>query len=450
MSSRLKSWIMLILVLLVLPGSPPGAQEWELAAEIPEAQYTYDLMTTPGAVYLVLADSLENALGLYRYDCSDGELEFVGCPAEPLYGVHVAGENEEHIWLGSKDAGILWYSSDSGDNWIPRQGVDDAPMYAVAGSKEGDQLYVSAKFHLCFQTSRDFGGTWYSYGMCNPAVTSGTRCLEVDAFDRNRAYAYASFSPTWSTRLHETTDGGRTWNEEWGAVQDPCGAGLYPSPFQSGDLGFVDSSGEVTFRSDGEWGYLEDTALGVVYGLAQPVWDAGAWWIAGVGLDDRIHVGRNDGGGWVEWSQGLAVVDFGEDGYSLYSARMWADLESGDVFISLPGEGLWVYRNPTASAPTVTNFGQGPWALGYPNPAPGEVTLILGDIPASNYELTVYDVRGRRVAGLFEGSLEGRSVWRWDGRDGAGQEVSSGLYILALTDGSGLIPVTEKILLRRP
>jgi hypothetical protein len=101
-----------------------GATEWQFLDRVDGAHYTYDLATTNTAVYLVLGDSLHNPMGLYRYVFATEEIEFVGNPGGRLDGVHVAGDSDEHIWLGARsfapDDVAVWHSSDGGQSWEPQ------------------------------------------------------------------------------------------------------------------------------------------------------------------------------------------------------------------------------------------------------------------------------------------------------------------------------------------
>ena len=51
--------------------------------------------------------------------------------------------------------------------------------------------------------------------------------------------------------------------------------------------------------------------------------------------------------------------------------------------------------------------------------------------------LEVYDVRGRRVATVFRGHLEGGRThgFTWDGRDDAGRALASGTYLARVRAG---------------
>jgi hypothetical protein len=74
--------------------------------------------------------------------------------------------------------------------------------------------------------------------------------------------------------------------------------------------------------------------------------------------------------------------------------------------------------------PPAPNPGRGPTLFRFALPRAGRVTL------------TLFDVQGREVRRLADGPLvEGQHVVRWDGRDAAGREVSTGLYFARLEWG---------------
>lgn len=70
-----------------------------------------------------------------------------------------------------------------------------------------------------------------------------------------------------------------------------------------------------------------------------------------------------------------------------------------------------------------------------PNPARGLAAISLRLVEPAALDLQVFDLRGRRVATLLDGSWRpaGEHLLHWDGRDGAGHEVTSGVYFLRAT-----------------
>lgn len=71
-----------------------------------------------------------------------------------------------------------------------------------------------------------------------------------------------------------------------------------------------------------------------------------------------------------------------------------------------------------------------------PNPF-NPVTEIRFDLPAAGpYAITVFDVAGRRVAGLRGTGSAGPNAVTWDGLDSAGRTLPSGVYFYTLEAGS--------------
>jgi hypothetical protein len=69
------------------------------------------------------------------------------------------------------------------------------------------------------------------------------------------------------------------------------------------------------------------------------------------------------------------------------------------------------------------------WVRAWPNPAAGDVRIGVALAERARATVDVFDVRGARVAVLHQGVLEsGGHTLRWNGRNGAGRFVSSGVY----------------------
>jgi hypothetical protein len=66
-------------------------------------------------------------------------------------------------------------------------------------------------------------------------------------------------------------------------------------------------------------------------------------------------------------------------------------------------------------------------------------TLVRYELhKASEIEITVFDAVGRRIAIIDRGwKPEGLNMCRWDGRNGNGGLVQSGVYFLRLRSGEG-------------
>jgi hypothetical protein len=91
------------------------------------------------------------------------------------------------------------------------------------------------------------------------------------------------------------------------------------------------------------------------------------------------------------------------------------------------------------------------FALGTPRPNPfASETRIRYDVPAGggHVSVAIFDIRGRRVATLVDGAAPtGRHTALWNGVDGAGRRVASGVYFVRL--GSSTVREVRKITLLR-
>jgi endonuclease I len=82
----------------------------------------------------------------------------------------------------------------------------------------------------------------------------------------------------------------------------------------------------------------------------------------------------------------------------------------------------------------------------YPNPFNPETTIVYEVDRPRAITLAIYSLTGRRVVTLVDAEVSaGRHEVSWDGRDGQGNEISSGAYFYRLVDGDTAI--TKKILL---
>jgi len=110
-----------------------------------------------------------------------------------------------------------------------------------------------------------------------------------------------------------------------------------------------------------------------------------------------------------------------------------ADTTSLDIVVWMP---------PLSSV--IADGRRGPVALylgdNYPNPFNPNTTIEIGiPGPGGLVNLAVYDVRGRRVRTLIDQHLEpGTYETYWDGRNDAGESLSSGIYFYRLSTPQGV------------
>ena len=85
----------------------------------------------------------------------------------------------------------------------------------------------------------------------------------------------------------------------------------------------------------------------------------------------------------------------------------------------------------------------------YPNPFNSSTAIRFALPEAQEVELSIYNLAGQQVTRLVDGMREaGTYTVRWDGRDSAGRELASGVYLYRLEAGGGQAE-TQKLLLLR-
>ncbi|MFM7153463.1 MAG: FlgD immunoglobulin-like domain containing protein, partial [Bacteroidota bacterium] len=96
------------------------------------------------------------------------------------------------------------------------------------------------------------------------------------------------------------------------------------------------------------------------------------------------------------------------------------------------------YDSLSTGAPVLWNAGYTDELI-YPNPSAGEVVIRFSIGIDSHTELSVFDSNGSMVRRLLAGDLvrSGDYELIWDGRDGAGRELKSGVYFWKLESSEG-------------
>ena len=163
------------------------------------------------------------------------------------------------------------------------------------------------------------------------------------------------------------------------------------------------------------------------------------------GVDDWVFVGGNRASGFgvfVEWGGGLNPTQEEEthrlagDGTRVLPGDVDDDGDLDLVVLDPALGGVHVLKNSGVGQPTavMTEAVARPaqYRLGdsYPNPFNPAVVIPLDlETDAAGVSLTVYDVLGRRVRQVWQGSLPvGTHRFTWDGRDEAGKNVAAGAY----------------------
>ena len=87
--------------------------------------------------------------------------------------------------------------------------------------------------------------------------------------------------------------------------------------------------------------------------------------------------------------------------------------------------------------------------LNYPNPSNAETVIPFALRQSGNVGLVVYNLAGQKLVRLAAGSLKPEAcTFRWNGRDDAGRELASSVYVYPIRAGAELLPARKMVLIR--
>ncbi len=122
---------------------------------------------------------------------------------------------------------------------------------------------------------------------------------------------------------------------------------------------------------------------------------------------------------YLRWTMGTTDSAWQYCGWNIDDIEIWG--------IPSPGTGVAEGGLPLEAA-LLANF---------PNPFNPKTTIVYELPQRTRVDLRIYDVSGRLVRVLEDSEVEpGRHAAEWDGRDGAGRRVASGVYFCRLDAGS--------------
>jgi len=145
-------------------------------------------------------------------------------------------------------------------------------------------------------------------------------------------------------------------------------------------------------------------------------WDGGSWHAMGSGVDDGVRAFAPYG----DWL--FVGGDFTHAGQHVcHRLAIWSPV----IVTATPEEFA-------AETPAALNL-----APNYPNPFNPRTTLSYSLPRREHVRVDVYDVRGRRVATLFNGEQDaGFYELTWEGCDDGGRVLPSGTYLARIAVGA--------------
>lgn len=132
------------------------------------------------------------------------------------------------------------------------------------------------------------------------------------------------------------------------------------------------------------------------------------------------------------------------------SSLGWA-IEYGPTVLSVRVVEALLSSAPDAAADGPPRYSRAGIRAAVPNPTSGATELRFALAQAGRVELIIYDVHGRKVAGLLSGAQRsaGEHHVAWDGRDDLGHPAASGAYLVRLRVGGTPVGRSQRIVVWR-
>ncbi len=350
-----------------LPAPPPGTAQPRFAAHGPQAQAIYDIsLDSTGALWLGT-----KVHGLLRFaDGSWTRYDTQNSDLPDNYTWDVVADEENRIWVGTRYGGVAVFD---GGSWVTYNTAtsplpsNEVGCLALDGS---GRMWIGTRQGLAVVEKQQ----WSVYTSANSGLPHDY--IEAAAVDRGTGAIWLG-----------TFGGGlaRYDGQEWQVFTQHNSA--LPS----------DTIYSLSLSRDG-------TLLVGTFAAGLALFDGQSWQVFNASNSpvphDLIYETTTDGEGatWIATTLGLAC----------YRRSSSADVRIGPE--AVPGN-LELWPN------TPNPFAQGT-ALRFRTPS------------ASQVELGIFDLAGRRVRTLVQAWMGGgmHAVW-WDGRDDLGRVLPSGVYL---------------------
>jgi len=163
-----------------------------------------------------------------------------------------------------------------------------------------------------------------------------------------------------------------------------------------------------------------------------------------VGTDVGVFMSEDAGATWTAHTLGMPVV-------SVYDLDIHE--RSRSLFAATHGRSIFESR---LSSPPVRSEAERPVSViasldVWPNPTMGPLTIGVRSTSEDAVDVTVYDIRGRRLMHRVlggDGVVTQRTV-TWDGTDASGRPVSSGTYVVQAGGSGGALTVQTLVTVTR-
>ena len=348
---------------------------------------------------------------------------------------YIAADDENTLWMATH-YGISYRRADGTAGAVDFT-VDEYTRSVQTDSK--GNVYISmrdgadrnnARLHV----SSDHGATWAQWSLADMGFTLTEADARPEVYDLYEDSKGQLWVCTWYGVSYRDMAG------DWHVVSDIEGEYTYAMTLDPNDHAWVADNGNLN---------LYEIVGGVVTTHDSTTIEPLKYAVVDLESDCYGHIWcALDGGGLLEIkpdgsfeqytaasSNGMLPSDHLQD-LEIHCGVIWATTtDAGIVRLAGPIGATTAVENDDALAPQ----GFGLYA-NYPNPF-NPVTEIRYDVKQTEaVEITVYDLRGRRIKVLKEGlTTAGTHAVKWDATDENGNTVPSGVYLYQLRAGKRVI-----------
>ncbi|MGE5431120.1 MAG: T9SS type A sorting domain-containing protein [Syntrophomonadaceae bacterium] len=280
--------------------------------------------------------------------------------------------------------GAASWSTISGDLTGDGTGSSGSKITTLAIAKGNSDVIYAGCSNGVIRSTTDGGNSWNPKGSGLPNLNA--RKIAIDAQDPATAFAvYSGYSN--GQKVFKTTDYGQTWKNI------------------SGDLPNIPVNCILVNSANNK-------------SLV-------------VGTDLGVFTSADQGSSWLQNNDGLANVSVSDLDFRTSDNKIFAATHGRGMFSAAWSATTDVADN-AAKSPERFDLEQN-----YPNPFNPSTTIKFQIPQAANVKVAVYDITGKQVSELVNDFKQpGHYEVTWTGRDAAGHQAASGVYIYTINAGS--------------
>ena len=353
-----------------------------------------------------------------------------------ITAVAIDPQNSQTLYVGTRDR--IHKSEDGGENWIVIN--FDGILALVLSPRNSQTLYAgvsgsSRRGNGVYKTE-DGGESWTAINTGLPASLftldiPAVQVLLVDPQDSQTLYFGTE------QVMHKSEDGGESWTA--------LSTGL-PDFFSILALA-IDLQNPQTFYAGTFAGLYRSENGGASWtatGFTESTDDDSHIWVHSLVIDPeeprRLYAGTSEGV-YMSEDRGETWLAINTSLANTNVQVLVLDLQTPQTLYSGTGAGVFSLTFPSSTAVLEDYTAAPPQSFtlsqNYPNPFNSGTVIRFALPTATPIELVLYNLAGQKVVTLIKGVREtGTYTVRWDGKDGQGRELASGVYLYRIKAGT--------------